>query len=93
MARSRVEEQTATNDISLRRCMDFENKYEQLVLAKERLANELKFQRDISAKELEILKASESFLRKSIDDTSQNYNTLLQDMFKLKVHSSNPGQL
>lgn len=85
MAKSRAEEQTTANDICYKRCMDFEVKYEQLMVAKERLANELKAQRDTTNKELEILKGSESFLRRSVESMTENYNSLLEDLFKLKV--------
>ena len=84
-ARTRAEELTASNDINVKRYLDIECKYEQLLLAKERINNDLKIQKESATKEIEILKSSEIFLRKSIDSINSNYNSLLDDLLEMKV--------
>ncbi len=85
LGKSRADELSIANELNLKRCMEVEGKYEQLLIAKERAVNELKVYRESSIKEIEALKSSESFLRKSLDMISSNYNSLVDDLLELKV--------
>lgn len=85
LGKARAEELAAANELNLKRYMEVEGKYEQLLLAKERASSELKMQREASMKEVELLKSSETFLRKSLDNMTCNYNSLLDDLLELKV--------
>lgn len=91
--KQRADELAVANELNLKRCMDVEGRYEQLLLAKERAINELKLFRDSSAKEIEALKNSESFLKKSLETISSNYNSLVDDLLELKVGKDNQAKL
>ena len=78
------------SEVSARRFQELEGKYESALVLKEKLAAEIKTQRDLNAREVEILKNSENLLKKSIEGLQTNYNQLLMEMFELKVESYNP---
>ncbi len=68
-----------------RRCLEAESRCEQLLLAKEKNTAELRCQKEMYSKELEILRSSESQLKKAVEVLQAQYGQLMDDLFELRV--------
>lgn len=72
-------------EILNKRYEDCNARFEQAMIMKERMANDMKIQKEVYDREVEILKQNDSNNRKMIEEMQTNYQKLLHELFELRV--------
>lgn len=75
----------AENEIHLKRAKEAEHKFEAVTAAKERMHAEVKAQREVYNKELEILKNSDQFITTSLSEIRNDSENLLIELYEYKT--------